>query len=250
MEKLLTAEEERSLILRIKQGRREDGTFDEDATIAKRELLESNYALVGRIAKSFAGRGISYDDLFQDGCCGLIAAVDSFDLNRNTRFSTYATYWIRHEIFTSFRHAFYLIHIPSTTVSLVKRWEDSKKALAVGNYEPTHAEVDEHAGLSRRQAIRVQQALCAMTLASEWTDTIDPRCNEDRMRIDEMLRKTTKAMDDLPAVQRDVINHRYAADAKDVKTYRQVGKILNRCHEWVRAKEIQALAKLQEMIKI
>lgn len=82
---LLTAEEERELAVRCAQG-------DEEAI---RKMVSSNLRLVVSVAKEYNDKGVPLLDMIQCGSIGLIEAAKRFDYKRNTRFSTYATSWIR-----------------------------------------------------------------------------------------------------------------------------------------------------------
>lgn len=83
---LLSREDENELILRILQG-------DDNA---RNVLIESNLRLVVSEAKKYYKFGrVPLLDLIQEGNIGLMRAVDKYDINIGTRFSTYATYWIR-----------------------------------------------------------------------------------------------------------------------------------------------------------
>ena len=81
---LLTEEEEKELGYRLLQN--DNG--------AKKELIERNLRLVVKIAYKYIDRGASLEDLIQEGNLGLIRATDKYDVTKNVRFSTYATYWI------------------------------------------------------------------------------------------------------------------------------------------------------------
>ena len=85
---LLNAQQEIELAQRIIAG-------DEDA---KQELINANLRLVISIAKRYAGRGMPFLDLIQEGNMGLIKAVEKFDYTKGFKFSTYATWWIRQAI--------------------------------------------------------------------------------------------------------------------------------------------------------
>lgn len=82
---LLSADEEKDLLVKIKQGDME----------AREKFIESNLRLVVSVAKKFLGRGLPFLDLVQEGNLGLMKAIDKFDLSYDVRFSTYAVYRIK-----------------------------------------------------------------------------------------------------------------------------------------------------------
>src|ERR671916_914754 len=86
--KLLTHQEEIDLSKRAKKGDK----------AARKRLIEKNLKLVVSIAKKSRGRGLSFEDLIQEGNIGLIRAVEKFDPDRGFRFATYATWWIRQAV--------------------------------------------------------------------------------------------------------------------------------------------------------
>src|SRR5215208_4991202 len=88
MGKLLNHQEEIDLSKRVKQGDK----------AARNRLIEMNLRLVVSIAKKSRGRGLSFEELIQEGNIGLMKAVGKFDSDRGFRFATYATWWIRQNI--------------------------------------------------------------------------------------------------------------------------------------------------------
>jgi RNA polymerase sigma factor (sigma-70 family) len=84
-DRLLTAADVTRLARRIEQG--------DDA--AKEEMVVRNLRLVYSLAARYSGRGVSFEDLVQEGTIGLMRAVDKFDHRRGLKFSTYAAWWIR-----------------------------------------------------------------------------------------------------------------------------------------------------------
>ena len=112
---LLTRAEEVQLSKRVERG-------DE---CARRRLIESNLRLVVAIAKPYRGRGVDLLDLIQEGTCGLVRAVDKYDWRRDTKFSTYAAWWIRHGVVESLSRA-RAIRVPGSLAeraALIRRTE-------------------------------------------------------------------------------------------------------------------------------
>ena len=125
---LLTAEQEVALAQQVEAGRAArdsipdpddpEGRAEREAIIrtgdaAYRTLVESNLRLVVSVARRFTGRGVDFVDLIQEGNLGLYRAVAKYDWRRGTRFSTYATWWIRQAIHRSLVNQGRLIRLPA-----------------------------------------------------------------------------------------------------------------------------------------
>lgn len=108
---LLTPEQEMELARLSEKG----------CTVCKFALIEANLRLVVSIAKKFNGRGLSMQDLIQEGNMGLIRAVEKFDHRKGFRFSTYATWWIRQAICRAISDQARTIRVPVHTLEAVNR---------------------------------------------------------------------------------------------------------------------------------
>src|SRR3954462_9551249 len=128
---LLNAEEEKQLAYKI-----EDGD-----TEARDRMVRANLRLVVNIARSYTGKGLGLQDLIEEGNLGLLRAVEGFDPNMNTRFSTYASYWIKQSIKRALVNTAKTIRIPAYMVELLAKWRRAASKLQneLGR-RPTRAE--------------------------------------------------------------------------------------------------------------
>ncbi len=131
---LLTQEEETLLAAKVMAG-------DSDA---KSRLIEANLRLVVSVAKGFRGQRMEFADLIQAGNLGLMNAADKFDPARGTRFSTYATWWIRHFIVRCIVTQSRTIRIPEHLFESVdKILRTSRRLMETLGRDPTEAELAE-----------------------------------------------------------------------------------------------------------
>ena len=82
---LLNGDEEKALAFRIQKGDAE----------ARDRMIRANLRLVVNIARNYTGKGLVLQDLIEEGNIGVLRAVEGFDPTMGTRFSTYASYWIK-----------------------------------------------------------------------------------------------------------------------------------------------------------
>ena len=145
---ILTKEEEKSLFIRMNHGDLE----------AKKIIIESNLRLVVSIAKRYKGLGLEFLDLIQEGNIGLIEAVERFDVTKNNKFSTYATWWIRKEVSRSIKFQGKTIRLP---VHLCEQISDyykaNKELIATLKRNPTIEELAAKLNISVAEVDRLIQ---------------------------------------------------------------------------------------------
>src|SRR6516162_7842552 len=147
---LLSAEEERELAERVAQG---------DA-YAREHMVKANLRLVVNIARGYLGKGLSLEALIEEGNLGLMRAVEGFDGLMETRFSTYASYWIKQSIRRAVMNSGKPIRLPAYMVSLLSKWKRANSILAdrLGR-PPTPDEVGKALHLSKKKIGIVAKAI-------------------------------------------------------------------------------------------
>lgn len=116
---LLTRQEERTLAQRISEGDAE----------ARDLFVTSNLRLVVSIAKKYQGNGLALIDLIQSGNIGLLKAVDKFDGNKGTKFSTYATWWIRKETIRAINFEGRTVRLPTHIIDKIYKIRKAEDAI-------------------------------------------------------------------------------------------------------------------------
>src|ERR1700741_2571367 len=139
---LLSAEEERQLAYRI-----EDGDSE-----ARDRMVRANLRLVVNIARGYTGKGLALQDLIEEGNLGLMRAVEGFDPTMNTRFSTYASYWIKQSIKRAVINTGKTIRIPAYMNELLVKWRRATLKLQEElDRTPTQEEIAASLHLSKKK---------------------------------------------------------------------------------------------------
>ena len=147
---LLTQEEEIELGKRVKNGDKE----------AVDKLITSNFRLVVNIAKKYSGAGIPLMDLIQEGIIGLQFAAERYDWEMGFKFSTYATYWIKHQIKKSIGDDSKTIRLPANVINEMSQL-NKRRAEFIEEYgrEPNFNELTEMTDMDADKLLDILQVI-------------------------------------------------------------------------------------------
>ena len=224
-------------------------------------MIQANLRLVVKIAQDYVGRGIVLDDLIGEGNLGLIRAAEEFDPRFGTRFSTYASYWIKQAIRHALINTTSTIRLPAHMVGLLTKWRRAERVLCrEAGRTPTFEEIAAFLGLSETQRILVASAQQARQLKLEsgvagnvhpWSpdDSVDRHeTPESMLEADDERELLLRRMDRLDARERAILALRYGLEGELPQTLKEIGRRLGVTREWVRKIELRAIRKLDDRI--
>ena len=273
-QRLLTADEEVTLAKHIELGRfaaqrlaegdAEAGEKEElqriidQAEAARALLVRSNTRLVISIAKRYFGQGLDFLDLIQEGNIGLLTAVDKFDYTRGTRFSTYATWWIRQGITRALSNYGRMIRIPAHQTGNVRKLYRAIRDIEQNQGRQADiAELAERVELPPNQVqwlLQITRPLLALEQPAgddqdaELADFIEDR--EVDQPVDVVASKlfserVGEILSELTPREAAIIRLRYGLQGTDAHTLKEVGEIFKLSRERIRQVEKSALSKLR-----
>ncbi len=245
---LLTYDEEREIARKIKKG-------DEEA---KKKLIESNLRLVISIAKRFFGSRLTFSDLIQEGNIGLIKAIEKFDPDKEFKFSTYATWWIKQSITKAIADMSKHVRIPVHLIDEMNSYNKAYQLLfqKLGR-EPTSKEIWQKLGFPIKKIKKLEEVIFGNVsldreVGDEGRDTLADLLEDGNTLRPDQIAERSALRNNLDAIlgmlddrEAKIVKMRYGIDGPKF-TLEQVGEEFDVTRERVRQIEQKVIQKLKE----
>ena len=229
---------------------------------ARKTMASHNLRLVVHVAKRYRGPGVPFSDLIQDGCIGLMRAVDKFDPSLGYRFSTYAVWWIEQAVIRAIQANSRTVRVPSHIYDAQLQLRDSERQLRLRVGEPNRDELAATLDLSEEQielAFSSQKPIRSLEKPADDSDGLsiaerlsDPNAADpdDRLDLAKLQETLASGLDGLEPRERKVLSWRFGLGGVGELTLQEIGTRLGISRERVRQIQNRALEKLRGQNRI
>jgi RNA polymerase sigma factor (sigma-70 family) len=226
---------------------------------AREELVEHNLRLVVWVAKAYRGRGLDFVDLIQEGSMGLLRAIDRFDPAVGTRFSTFATHWVRQGIRRALAEKARTIRIPLNRLAEAREVVQLRSQLANKlERTPTHFEI---AAEMKTPPEKLEELLPALgpidsidaPLAATDLSPADLLADQRTSPLEEAIEEETThsiqtLLERMPERERIILAMRYGIGYPQARTLEEIGTALGLSRERIRQIEQDAREELRSLM--
>jgi len=202
----------------------------------KHRLASANIRLAAHVAKRFRHHALGYADLLQEAVCGLMQAIDRFDVSHGTRLATYATWWIRQTLQIAVARQSHLVSLSPHHLQELGLLQQESEALAHGGkHLPSAQELAKRTGSSLEHLTHLQTATRTpvslnavldddsdfkLTEAMPDNNSNDARSNAERQEALRFL------MENLRPREKRVLDLRFGLTGSGAHSLRQIGHLL------------------------
>ncbi len=230
---------------------------------ARNDFVHANLRLVVTIARRFNFGSIPFQDLIQEGNIGLLKAVSRYDYRRGYRFSTYASWWIRHAITRAIADKGRLVRVPVHMLSTYQKVSRKSRELSVRlGREPTNEEIEASTAVSLEKIEDIQDHLPnqALSLDTKISDTDDRNFVEmlhdfgtpetpEKIGEQEVFQQTLLTLGELKPMEADILRKRFGMHDGTEHTLSEIGRTYGLSRERIRQIQEIAIAKIRRSLK-
>jgi len=238
---------------------------DRAAAEARNDFVRANLRLVVSIARRFNHGRMSLADLIQEGNIGLMKAVERFDYRRGFRFSTYASWWIRHAISRALADKGRQVRLPVHMIDAYHRLTKARRELTTRlGRQPTSAELAKATNIAATKIEKMRTYLVDQSFSLDrpvndedgrsFIDFLeDPKSADgdlaDELATQAMSREVRGLLSELSPIEADILKRRFGLDDDEELTLKEIGAHYNLSRERIRQLQEQALEKMRRALE-
>ena len=229
---------------------------------ARNAFVKANLRLVVSIARRFNHGRMPLSDLIQEGNIGLIKAVERYDYRRGFRFSTYASWWIRHSISRALADKGRAVRLPVHMIDAYHKVSKTRREMTnrLGRH-PSADEIAQESGIAADKVVKLEGFLMdqAVSLDREvsgddgrrfvdFIEDTDAALPSDRVMAESLNEQVMEALGELKPIESDILRKRFGLDGNREQTLKEIGEDYNLSRERIRQLQEQALGKIRRVL--